>query len=104
MSSAKSIKKSASGMRGFSRGLMAEKILGVTDCPGELYFLIKVGIWLSIFISILPIILILVAGLWRGGFSSCEGSQYQDSSGRPCKSVKGKIRFFGPKLITDHFS
>ena len=44
MKSVKSLKKSVIRMQvhGFSRGLNAEKILGVTNDPGELYFLIKV--------------------------------------------------------------
>ena len=62
MLSTKSIKKSGTRVRGFSRGLMAEKILGATDCPGDLYFLIKVGITGSLS-SFLCIILILQ---WEG--------------------------------------
>ena len=40
---AKSKRKSGVTLRGFSRGLEAEKIVGATDHPGELYFLVKVG-------------------------------------------------------------
>ena len=35
--------KGDSGTLGFSRGLTAEKILGATKDPGELYLLVKVS-------------------------------------------------------------